>query len=140
MYFSHMTYLMSYVTSLNNTCGWSYKLSHRELQQIGYKPVCSQTLSQLICTGLVINIKTTETQDINNFVTDTNRNTLYSPQDATTIIPTSTDFVWFNSLSTSSTTTYVTYHRFTQRKNRILCRNIDTLFRSFIPDKKQKLI
>ena len=27
MYFSHMTYLMIYVTSLNNICGWSYKLS-----------------------------------------------------------------------------------------------------------------
>jgi hypothetical protein len=26
VYFSHMTYLMSHVTSLNNTCGWSYKL------------------------------------------------------------------------------------------------------------------
>ena len=25
MYFSHMTYLMSHVTCLNNTCGWSYK-------------------------------------------------------------------------------------------------------------------
>ena len=30
-YFSHMTYLMSHVTSLNNTCGWSYKLSHSGL-------------------------------------------------------------------------------------------------------------
>jgi hypothetical protein len=27
VYFSHMTYLMSHVTSLNNTCGWSCKLS-----------------------------------------------------------------------------------------------------------------
>ena len=27
VYFSHMTYLMSHVISLNNTCGWSYKLS-----------------------------------------------------------------------------------------------------------------
>jgi hypothetical protein len=26
MYFSHMTYLISHVTSLNNTYGWSYKL------------------------------------------------------------------------------------------------------------------
>ena len=26
VYFIHMTYLMSHVTSLNNTCGWSYKL------------------------------------------------------------------------------------------------------------------
>ena len=26
VYFSHMIYLMSHVTSLNNTCGWSYKL------------------------------------------------------------------------------------------------------------------
>ena len=31
MYFNHMTYLMSHVTSLNNTCGWSYKLPHSEL-------------------------------------------------------------------------------------------------------------
>jgi hypothetical protein len=28
---THMTYIMSYVTSLNNTCGWSYKLSHSGL-------------------------------------------------------------------------------------------------------------
>jgi hypothetical protein len=26
VYFNHMTYLMSHVISLNNTCGWSYKL------------------------------------------------------------------------------------------------------------------
>ena len=26
MYFSHMTYLISHVTFLNNTYGWSYKL------------------------------------------------------------------------------------------------------------------
>jgi hypothetical protein len=31
VYFSHMTYLMSYVTSLNNTCEWSYKLPHSGL-------------------------------------------------------------------------------------------------------------
>ena len=31
MYFSHMTYLMSYMTSLNNTCKWFYKLSRSEL-------------------------------------------------------------------------------------------------------------
>jgi hypothetical protein len=31
VYFNHMTYLMSYVTSLNNTCGWFYKLSHNVL-------------------------------------------------------------------------------------------------------------
>ena len=31
VYFSHMTYLISHVTSLNNTCGWSYKLLHSEL-------------------------------------------------------------------------------------------------------------
>ena len=28
VYFSHMTYLMSHVTSLNNTHGWFYKLPH----------------------------------------------------------------------------------------------------------------
>jgi hypothetical protein len=26
VYFNHMTYLMSHITSLNNTCGWFYKL------------------------------------------------------------------------------------------------------------------
>ena len=31
VYFSHMTYLMSHMTSLNNTCGWSYKLPHSGL-------------------------------------------------------------------------------------------------------------
>ena len=31
VYFSHMTYLMSHVTSLNNTCEWSYKLPHSGL-------------------------------------------------------------------------------------------------------------
>ena len=31
MYFSHMTYLMSHVTSLNNACGWSSKLSRNKL-------------------------------------------------------------------------------------------------------------
>ena len=31
VYFSHMTYLMSHVTSLNNTREWSYKLSHSGL-------------------------------------------------------------------------------------------------------------
>ena len=31
VYFSHMTYLMSYVTSLNNTYEWSYKLSYNGL-------------------------------------------------------------------------------------------------------------
>ncbi len=29
--FSHMTYLMSHVTCLNNICGWFYKLSYSEL-------------------------------------------------------------------------------------------------------------
>ena len=28
VYFSHMAYLMSHVTFLNNICGWSYKLPH----------------------------------------------------------------------------------------------------------------
>jgi hypothetical protein len=46
VYFSQMTYLMSYATSLNNTYGWFYKPSHSRLQQTGYKPVCSQTLSE----------------------------------------------------------------------------------------------
>ena len=31
VYFSHMTYLMSHVISLNNTCGLSYKLSRNGL-------------------------------------------------------------------------------------------------------------
>ena len=31
VYFSHMTYLMSHLISLNNICGLSYKLSHNEL-------------------------------------------------------------------------------------------------------------
>ena len=31
MYFSHMTYLMSHVTSLNNTCEWSSKLPRSKL-------------------------------------------------------------------------------------------------------------
>ena len=31
VYFSHMTYLMSHVYSLNNIRGWSYKLSHSGL-------------------------------------------------------------------------------------------------------------
>ena len=31
VYFSHMTYLMSHVTSLNNICGWFYKLPHNVL-------------------------------------------------------------------------------------------------------------
>ena len=31
VYFSHMTYLMSYVTYLNNTCEWSYNLSRSGL-------------------------------------------------------------------------------------------------------------
>ena len=31
VYFSHMTYLMSHVTSLNNTYEWSYKLSYNGL-------------------------------------------------------------------------------------------------------------
>ena len=31
VYFSHMIYLMSHVTSLNNRCGWFYKLSHSGL-------------------------------------------------------------------------------------------------------------
>ena len=29
--FSHMIYLISHVTSLNNTCGWSYKLPQSKL-------------------------------------------------------------------------------------------------------------
>ena len=45
LYFSHMTYLMSHVTSLNNTCGWFYKLSRSGFKQTSYKLVCSQTLS-----------------------------------------------------------------------------------------------
>ena len=45
VYFSHMTYFMSHVTSINNTCGCSYKLPHSGLQQMGYKLICSQTLS-----------------------------------------------------------------------------------------------
>ena len=31
VYFSHICYLMSHVTSLNNTCRWSYKLSRSGL-------------------------------------------------------------------------------------------------------------
>ena len=31
VYFSYLTYLISHVTSLNNTCGRSYKLSHSGL-------------------------------------------------------------------------------------------------------------
>ena len=31
VYFSHMTYLMSHVTSLNNICGWFYKLPRNGL-------------------------------------------------------------------------------------------------------------
>ena len=31
VYFSHMIYLMSHVTSFNNTCKWSYKLSRSKL-------------------------------------------------------------------------------------------------------------
>ena len=31
VYFSYVTYLMSHVTSLNNTCGWFYKLSRNKL-------------------------------------------------------------------------------------------------------------
>ena len=31
VYFSHMIYLMSHVTSLNNICEWFYKLSHSGL-------------------------------------------------------------------------------------------------------------
>jgi hypothetical protein len=31
VYFSHMTYLMSHITSLNNICEWSYKLPHSGL-------------------------------------------------------------------------------------------------------------
>ncbi len=31
LYFSHITYLISYITSLNNTCGWFYKLPHSGL-------------------------------------------------------------------------------------------------------------
>ena len=31
VYFSHITYLISHVTYLNNTCGWSYKLSRSGL-------------------------------------------------------------------------------------------------------------
>ena len=38
VYFNHMTYFMNHVTSLNNTCRWSYKLSCSGLQQTGYKP------------------------------------------------------------------------------------------------------
>ena len=45
MYFSHITYLISPVTSLNNTCRWSYKLPRSMLQQTGDKLVCNQTLS-----------------------------------------------------------------------------------------------
>ena len=45
IYFSHMTYLMSHVTSLNNTYRWSYKLPHNGLQKTNYKLICSQTLS-----------------------------------------------------------------------------------------------
>ena len=45
LYFSHMTYLMSHVTSLNNTCEWFYKLSRSGFEQTSYKLVCSQTLS-----------------------------------------------------------------------------------------------
>ena len=36
--FSHMTYLMSHVTCLNNTCGWFYEFPHSGLQQDNYKP------------------------------------------------------------------------------------------------------
>ena len=31
IYFCHMTYLISHVTSLNNTCEWSYKLPRNGL-------------------------------------------------------------------------------------------------------------
>ena len=31
LYFTHMIYLMSHVTSLNNTCEWSYKLPYSRL-------------------------------------------------------------------------------------------------------------
>ena len=41
VYFSHMVYLMNHVTSLNNTCGWSYNLSYSELQQTDYKQTMS---------------------------------------------------------------------------------------------------
>ena len=31
VYFNHMTYLISHMTSLNKTCRWSYKLSRNDL-------------------------------------------------------------------------------------------------------------
>ena len=47
VYFSHITYLMGHVTSLNNTYKWSYKLLRSGLLQTDYKLICSQTLSYL---------------------------------------------------------------------------------------------
>jgi hypothetical protein len=40
---SHMTYLINHVICLNNTCGWSYELQPKKLQQDDYKLVCRQT-------------------------------------------------------------------------------------------------
>ena len=60
MYFSYITYLISHVTSLNNTCRWSYKLSHSRLLQTGYKSVCNQTLS-LYLFFLIFRTKLLET-------------------------------------------------------------------------------
>ena len=32
--FTHMTFLISHMTFLNNTCGWSYDSSHKGLKEI----------------------------------------------------------------------------------------------------------
>jgi hypothetical protein len=47
-----MTNVMSHMTCLNNTYGWSYKLPRSELWQAGYKLVCSQTLFIYVCVSL----------------------------------------------------------------------------------------
>ena len=47
MYFSHVTYLMSHMISLNNICEWFYKMLLSRLQLTSYKLICSQTLSGL---------------------------------------------------------------------------------------------
>ena len=39
-----MIYLISHVTCLNNTCGWSYELPHNEFVTLGYKLVYNSSL------------------------------------------------------------------------------------------------
>ena len=73
VYFSHITYLMSHLTSLNNICEWSYKLLHSGCSKLTTnrfvtKPCPKITLIEnsnsnkiaynFICISMLVNVRT----------------------------------------------------------------------------------